>query len=355
MKPLIMKKRQIFDLTKIAVIVTLTILVLFSESCTSPSGKTKHPDAFSQNEKLGRGVNIIGYDPVWRSRDQARFTEDHFRIIKEGGFSTVRINLHPFRHMDRDNNYKLPDSWFEVLDWAVENALANDLMVILDFHEYNAMADDPENKKEIFLSFWRQVAPRYKDMPSNVLFEILNEPNRQLTPELWNKFLAEALDIIRESNPVRTVIIGPGNWNQIPFLRELQLPENDRNIIATIHYYSPHHFTHQGARWAGAESESWVGTTWGSDEEKAAVRADFQKAKDWSMANNRPILLGEFGAYERADIDSRVRYTSFVARTAEELGFSWTYWQFDSDFIVYNIDEGMWNEPIYRALIPTDK
>ena len=354
MKPFSKKMRQIKYLSNLAVIITLAIITFFAGSCTSSPGKTTQPDAFSQNVKLGRGVNIIGYDPIWRSWENARFTEDHFRVIKEGGFSTVRINLHPFRHMDEEDNYKLPDSWFEVFDWALENALANDLMVILDFHEYNAMADDPESKKEIFLSFWRQVAPRYKDMPSNVLFEILNEPNRQLTPELWNKFLAEALDIIRESNPTRTVVIGPGSWNQIPFLDELQLPDDDQNIIVAIHYYSPHNFTHQGARWAGAESESWVGTTWGSEEDKAAVRADFQKAKEWSDVNCRPILLGEFGAYERADIDSRVRYTSYVARTAEEFGFSWTYWQFDSDFIVYNIDEEMWNEPIYRALIPHD-
>ena len=30
-------------------------------------------DAFVQNQRLGRGVNILGYDPIWRSRDQARF------------------------------------------------------------------------------------------------------------------------------------------------------------------------------------------------------------------------------------------------------------------------------------------
>lgn len=308
------------------------------------------PEAFIQNKRLGRGVNILGYDPIWQSRDIGRFKEDHFRIIKEGGFSSVRVNLYPFRYMDQKNNYKLPQSWFDLLDWVLEKALDNKLMVILDFHEFTAMAENPVTKKEIFLSFWRQVAPRYKNMPSNVLFEIMNEPNGQLTPAMWNGFLAEALAIIRESNPTRTVVIGPGFWNQIPHLDELKLPDNDRNIIVTIHYYSPHNFTHQGAPWSKG-SDAFLGTTWGTDQDKAAVRADFQKAKDWSAAHKRPILLGEFGAYERADMDSRVRYTSYVARTAEEFGFSWNYWQFDSDFIVYNIDKGMWNEPIYRALI----
>ncbi len=313
----------------------------------------KSPDAFTQNKRIGRAVNIIGYDPFWKSMENARFQAEHFKIIKDGGFSAVRVNIHPFRFMDKEDNYQLPPSWFDKLDWVLENALAQDLMVILDFHEFNSMAENPEEKKEIFLSFWEQLAPHCKYLPSNVVFELLNEPNRKLTPELWNVFLKEALAIVRKTNPDRTVIIGPGYWNQIPHLKELELPEDDRNIIVTIHYYSPHSFTHQGAPWAGEEAQSWIGKPWGSEEDKAAVRADFQVAKDWSVKYKRPIFLGEFGVYDAAKMEYRVAYTSYVARLAEELGFSWAYWQFDSDFIVYDIDKHSWNEPIHRALIPS--
>ena len=52
------------------------------------------------SRRLGRGVNIIGYDPIWRSRDQTRFQEKHFRLLKEAGFQSVRVNLHVFGHMD---------------------------------------------------------------------------------------------------------------------------------------------------------------------------------------------------------------------------------------------------------------
>jgi endoglucanase len=64
--------------------------------------------------------------------------------------------------------------------------------------------------------------------------------------------------------------------------------------------------------------------------------------------------LGEFGSYDRggADMDSRVRYTSYVARTAESLGWAWAYWQFDSDFIVYDMKADEWIKPIWKALIP---
>ena len=59
-------------------------------------------DAFAQNRRLGRGVNIIGYDPLWRSPEQARFQTEHFRLLREAGFQAVRVNLHPFRHMERE-------------------------------------------------------------------------------------------------------------------------------------------------------------------------------------------------------------------------------------------------------------
>ncbi len=41
-----------------------------------------------------------------------------------------------------------------------------------------------------------------------------------------------------------------------------------------------------------------------------------------------------------------------LARTAESFGWAWSYWQFDSDFILYNIDEDHWTEPIKQALVP---
>jgi endoglucanase len=49
---------------------------------------------------------------------------------------------------------------------------------------------------------------------------------------------------------------------------------------------------------------------------------------------------------------SRVRYIGFVTRQAEKLGWSWAYWQFDSDFIVYDIPKERWIEPIRDALVP---
>lgn len=312
------------------------------------------PDAAAQNQRLGRGVNIIGYDPLWKSQARARFQDRHFALIKEAGFKHVRINLHPFRDTKLGPDNKLSEAWLATLDWAVKQALANRLLVILDFHEFNSMGENPEANKNRFLAVWRQIAARYKDQPSDVLFEILNEPNKKLTPELWNQYLREALAIIRQTNPTRTVVIGPASWNSINFLEKLELPENDRQLIVTVHYYNPFAFTHQGAPWTGNKDK--LGVLWtGTESEQQAIVKDFAKAQTWATQHRRPIYLGEFGAYEKGDLASRVRWTSFVTRHAESLGWSWGYWQFDGDFIVYDMQSQKWVEPIREALLPAAK
>ncbi len=305
--------------------------------------------AFDQVSKMARGLNIIGYDPIWKDPSQARFQERHFRRIREGGFQTVRVNLHAFSHMD--SAHRLSPAWFKTLDWAVNAAVSNDLTVILDEHNFTECAKDAGACKPKLMAFWEQVSEHYKDAPASVLFEILNEPNGTLTPAMWNQWLGEALAIIRKSNPTRNVVIGPGEWNGIRALNQLELPAGDRHIIATVHYYLPMAFTHQGAPWS-KDGAKLSGVTWGTDEEKRKVDADFAGVQQWAKTNGRPILLGEFGAYDKADMDSRVRYTSYLCRAAELLGWTWTYWQFDSDFIAWDMAKDDWVGPIRAALAP---
>ena len=308
-------------------------------------------DPADQIKTMIRGVNIIGYDPLWRDFSKARFQERHFQRIHEAGFQSVRIVLQAMSHMNAEN--RLDPAWFKTLDWAVEKATSNGLTAILDEHDYNVCGQNAEGCKPKLMAFWQQVSEHFKDAQDNVLFEILNEPNTQVTPEVWNAWVKEALGTIRKSNPKRNVIVGPASWNNIKFLDRLELPEDDRHIIVTVHYYLPMNFTHQGAKWVKSAADLH-GITWGTDEEKHKVETDFAGVQEWAKAHGRPILLGEFGAYDRggADMDSRVRYTSYVARTAESLGWAWAYWQFDSDFIVYDITKDEWVEPIRKALIP---
>jgi len=305
--------------------------------------------AADQVARMKRGVNIVGYDPIWQDPAKARFKSRHFKIIKDGGFNTVRINLYGFRHMNE--KLELAPGWFATLDRLLVDAAIQGLHVILDEHDYERCHENTARCRKLVLAFWSQVAERYKDMYSNVMFEILNEPNRAMDGE-WNSLLVEALAVIRKTNPTRNVVIGPAFWNNMSWLPKLELPANDRHIIVTVHYYEPHNFTHQGASWGDPEWRKLSGIRWGSAADRAKIEEDFDAAQAWAKQHDRPILLGEFGAYDKAPQEDRIEYTAAVARAAEKRGWAWTYWQFDSNFIVYDIDKDAWNTPIYKALVP---
>ena len=308
------------------------------------------PAAAQDSPNLRRGVNVLGYDPIWQDPAKARFQEKHFSEIRKGGFDFVRVNLHAFAHMDAEN--RLSTAFLERLDWIVREASEAGLSVILDEHDFNACGGDADACRTRLLAFWGQVAPRYKDAPETVLFELLNEPHGKLDAATWNAFVPELLTVVRQSNPTRWVVIGPTRWNNFAELPTLKLPENDRRILATFHYYDPFRFTHQGAPWV-EEMKSVSGIVW-SEAERAQIKTDFDKVAQWSKATGRPVLLGEFGAYDRGGtpIAMRAAYTAAVAREAEARGFAWAAWQFDSDFLVWDMVRDNWVEPIHRALIP---
>ena len=324
-------------------LITATWLALIA---AGPAAAEITPHA--QVKAMGRGVNILGYDPIWRDPAQARFRLRHLVQIKQGGFDTVRINLHAFEHMDAE--YRLDPAWLITLDKIVAAALGQKLTVILDLHNFTYCGEKADDCKPRLMAFWQQIGQRYKNSGDGVLFEILNEPNGQLNDSVWNSWLVEALALIRKSNPTRNVIIGPALWNNIERLDALELPKADRHIIGTVHYYQPMEFTHQGVPW----STSWpkVGVTWGTPQDRLRMKKDFALAQRWAKAQDRPIVLGEFGAYDKGDIASRAAYTAAAAREAEALGWAWTYWQFDGDFIVFDMKTDNWVKPIYDALIP---
>src|SRR5262249_18548435 len=160
-----------------------------------------------------------------------------------------------------------------------------------------------------------------------LFFELLNEPNTNLTDAKWQSMIPPLLKTVRETNPNRIVIVGPGHWNSLTSLRNLALPDNDQRLIVTFHYYVPMEFTHQGANWQHG-SMRWLGTPWPAEpEDEVVLHKNFQTAADWAKQKGRPVYLGEFGSYSAAEMTSRARWTSAVVQEAQKYGFSWAYWE----------------------------
>jgi endoglucanase len=87
------------------------------------------------------------------------------------------------------------------------------------------------------------------------------------------------------------------------------------------------------------------------DDQGAALREKLDSAVKWAEKNNRPIFLGEFGAYSKGDMDSRVRWTRFVRSEIEKRGFSWAYWEFGAGFGIYDREVKEWRKELLGALM----
>jgi len=306
--------------------------------------------AHDQVRQLGRGVNVLGYDAFWRNQGKGNYKETHFAKIKAAGFSTVRVVLFSFAYLDGRN--RLDPQWLNRLDWVVATATKHGLNVIVDEHDFDECSKDVAACRPKLEAVWTQLSARYRNAPNSVVFELLNEPHSQFDAATWNATFPALLAIVRKTNPARNVIIGGVRWNSRETLKDLQLPAADKHIIATFHYYDPFTFTHQGASWADEPIRSSKGIRFGTPAEIAQIEKDFAAVKAWSEASGRPVLLGEFGAYDKAAMEDRVLWTSTAARTAEKNGFAWAYWQFSSDFLLYDFKADDFVRPILKSLVP---
>ena len=329
------------------------MIVVFLAVVAGAAADPNDPNAFEVNRRLGRAVNLGNTLEAPREGEWGvTLKAEHFAEIASAGFESVRIPVRWDTHARTAAPYTIDPNFMKRVVWAVDQARKNKLAAVVNFHHHESLYEDPNTEVERYLALWGQVAERLKGYPSDVVFELFNEPHGKLNAARWNALLVRALKVVRRSNPRRAVMIGPAGWNHPRHLSSLKLPKDDRMLIVTFHYYSPFHFTHQGAAWVGKQADRWLGKTWtGSKKETDAVEKDFRDAAAWGRKHRRPMHLGEFGAYSKAPLESRVRWTRFVRRTAEKHGMAWAYWEFGAGFGVYDRDRKQWRKGLLEALV----
>src|SRR6516164_3857394 len=272
--------------------------------------------AFRYNRLLGRGINLgNALDAPREGAWGVTLKADYFRLIRKAGFNSVRIPIRWSTHASTAAPYDIETGFFQRVDWAIGQALSRNLAAVLNIHHYVEMNQDPVQNLPRLVELWKQIALRYRNQPKSLMFELLNEPHDQLDDERWQEVFPTLLKAIRDSNPDRIILIGPAYWNAADSLDKMQLPPQDRKEL----------------------------------------RNDFERAATWSKQNHRPLYLGEFGAYREAKMDDRALWTRAVAREAEKWGFSWSYWEFCSEFGAYDPAVRRWRRPLLNALLDKDR
>jgi endoglucanase len=364
-------------------------VALCAAACTPTANAIAPVAASSPNRGLGirlnRGMNLgDALDAPSEGAWGVRLSATDFSAVKRAGFDHVRLPIRFNAHAGATSPYTVLPQFFERVDWAIHQALDSGLAIVLDFHHYEELMADPEAHRERFLGIWRQIAERYENQPGAVAFELLNEPCDALVASVWNEILADALKIVRATNPSRTVVVEGVFWASAKNLRDtLVVPDGDPNLVGSFHMYQPMLFTHQGADWMPGEYQThgvlfpgppetpivpvdaasavaWVRNWFDRyNREPAdtnpctvgAITEQLDMARTWGDRHHLPVYMGEFGADDVGDPTSRAAWTRATRVEAERRGFGWAYWDDGGRFRILDRATGQWVPFLKAALL----
>jgi len=330
-----------------------------------------------------RGINLgNGLDAPQEGAWGVTLSERHFQMAADAGLDHVRLPVRFSAHAGEQAPFNIDPKFFERVDWAIDQALARHLSIIVDFHHYGEMMKEPERHIERFIGMWKQIAARYKNRPATVAFELLNEPSDKLEPGKWNAIVSRGIQTIRAENPTRLILIDSYFWASDEYLKHLELPAGDDNVIASFHMYQPILFTHQGADWMGPEYQTrgvvfpgppakpispagatqktpWV-KEWFDGYNSAppatnpggpnTVFSHFQAVEEYIAVTQRRVYLGEFAVIDHADRKSRENWVRLVRQEAERRDIGWAYWDDGGKMKAMDVVDSSWIGYLKSAL-----
>ncbi len=293
--------------------------------------------------EIKKGINLGNTlePPTEGAWNNGPAQEHFFDDYKNAGFTCVRIPVRWDKHMQTSSPFRIDPAWMNRVEDIVDWGLSRGLYIIINAHHDNWIKDNyNELNKERFDSIWSQISFRFRRKSDKLFFEIINEPIG-LTIEQVDDLNKRELSIIRKKNPTRIVIYSGNEWSALDRMMAAKIP-NDNFIIAYFHMYNPWNFAGQG------------NGTWGTVSDINKIKSQFLSAHNWSVQNNVPVILSEFGAIKKCDYNSRMLFYKTYVEHALKNNIPFMVWDDGGNFQVYERTAGTWNE-IKDILIHTSE
>lgn len=296
---------------------------------------------------IRRGVNMgNALEAVYEGEWGYEIEERHLAAIAQAGFDGIRLPVRWDEHAEGRPGYRIDPRLFERVDEVIAQAFGHGLKVQLDVHHFWRLQNDPERYAPFLPRLWAQIAPHYADYSQDLIFEVVNElHDTYWSGARYNALIEETIGVMRESNPTRTIVVGPPDWNSINGLKGWTLPR-DNNIVLTVHYYGPRAFTDQLAEWQDDPPPAF-GRDWGTPDDIAEVQSHLALAAEWAAANNIPLQLGEFGVNRAVRVDQRALWTRTMREACESHAMAWCVWDFAGMFPIYDLE----NEAFFPGIL----
>lgn len=339
-------------------------IVLLSIGWRSPENRFISADnnqadtakVFNRNKNIGKGIN---FGNALEAPNEGEWglviKESYVQAIADAGFNSVRLPICWSAHTSKDYPYSIDATFLNRVDEVMNWCLKRNLAVIITIHHFDDLYNYPDDPVylNMFYSIWKQLTNRYLSVDhEHLFFEVLNEPEVNLTADKWNLLMPKIIDTIRIIDNDRTLIIDGPDYASHWSLANLSIPQSEQNVIVSTRYYLPYQFAQQGAWWSNwIDLNQFLGTTWsGTTSEKNAVLTDMSIIRNWSKNNNRPVTIGEWGSIMFADNQSRLTWTNYVRTQFENNKFSWSYFDFGVVFKAYSVIENKWLYGFVEAL-----
>ena len=277
-------------------------------------------------------------------------SKEMFDAVKAAGFDTVRI---PVSYMDKivenaDGTYTIDSAYMARVKQVVDAAISANLFVIVNIHNdggngvEDMWLDITKTGNEFtavqnkFAGVWSSIANTFADYDQKLIFEGFNELNNgnynstPSTSEIANvNSLNQAfVTAVRNSggenkkNQDRVLILNGYNADIDNTVNGFAKPDDktasnviiENRLMLSVHYYDPYDF---------ALNENGT-SEWDADTEY--MEGQLQKIVTFANGLNMPVVIGEYGAIDKNNIDSREEYIVSFNAIATELGIVTAYW-----------------------------
>ena len=300
-------------------------------------------------------ASLLEYETYWGNPP---ITADLFRMIKEAGFSTVRIPVTWQEHMDAEG--QVSKEWMERVQTVVDMALAEDLYVILNTHheEWMDLSFEEENMTLKFTYLWTRIALCFQDYDEKLLFEGMNEPRMRDSTYEWkdgtkemrdriNRLNAAFVNTVRSTggrNEERYLLICPYAARYTPkSLQDLEVLKG--NIIVSIHMYYPYEF---------AEGEEGF-SQWNPDVNGKKYRREIERYfKSFNrrfLGKGIPVILTEFGCVDKNNLNSRIEWVKTYKTNADKYGIPYIWWDNGKEYMIMDRKSYSWKYPEITAAL----
>lgn len=306
--------------------------------------------AESETVRLARKLpRWRGFNLLEKFYSKKPFAESDFQWISEWGFDFVRLPMDYLVWTDANDPYKLNEKQLADVDQAVEFGRKYGIHVCLNLHHapgYTVNAavkekldlwKDEEAQKQFDFQ-WANFAKRYRGISSKRLsFDLVNEPNDQIAPNVYAKVMRRAAVAIRHEDPERLIICDGLAWGTRPVF-ELA----GDGVAQSTRGYAPMQISHHKASWIGG-SDRWPRPTWPlKDHGKTTDRQSLSRdcIEPWKKleAKGVGVHVGEWGAFNKTPHDVVLAWARDFLGLWKDAGWGWAMWNFRGGFGILDSD-----------------